>query len=218
MKPLLPLFLLAMSSLALAQVGPSEEAAGTGVAGSFEDDCRSCHDSGVPDLHHVLYGQAIVQDSVVPFPDATGDGVPESSYGCLNCHDSSLTVVRNCVACHSSPAGTVPDGTSLEEPLTVSSTALGALTLSWGPSCELTDSDYSVYEGTLGDFSTHSPILCSTAGYTSAAFALPAYDAYYLVVAHNHWSEGSYGVDGDGGQRPASAAACFSQTIGCPWP
>jgi hypothetical protein len=184
---------------------------------SFEDDCRVCHDSGVPDRHHLLSGQRIAQDSAVPYPDGNGDGAPEVTYGCLNCHGANFTVVRNCVACHTSPVGTVPDGTALaEDPLTVTVTALGALTLSWDPSCGVSDTDYAVDEGALGNFASHAPLLCSTNGATSAAFSPPAGNAYYLVIPRNHWSEGSYGLNGDGTQRPPSGSACLSQSIGCP--
>jgi hypothetical protein len=192
---------------------------GPAIVESFEDDCRACHDSGVPDRHHSLYGQLVAQDSVVPYPDANGDGTADATYGCLNCHGPSFTVVRNCVACHTSPVGTVPDGTNLaEDPLTLTLTAFDALTLSWDDSCDGgPDTDYAVYEGSLGDFTDHTPIVCSTEGATSATFAPPADDAYYLVVARNHWSEGSYGIDGDGTQRPPSTSACLAQSIGCPW-
>jgi hypothetical protein len=78
-----------------------------------EADCRLCHDSGVPDRHHLLYGQPIPPGSLVPYPDADGDGNPDAVYGCLNCHDENFTVVRDCVACHSSSAHhTTPAATS----------------------------------------------------------------------------------------------------------
>ena len=122
MRRFLPVLLLGALTLALAQENPDDSSgtSGTTVVSGFEDDCRACHDSGVPDRHHRLYGQLIGQDSAVPYPDANGDGAPEITYGCLNCHDPSLSVERDCVACHASPAGTVPDGTALAEgPLTV---------------------------------------------------------------------------------------------------
>ena len=219
MKRFLSVFLSGLLSLALAQESPNRASSedGIAVAESFEDACRACHDSAVPDRHHSLYGRALIQDSAVPYPDANGDGAAEYSYGCLNCHDANFTVVRNCVACHVSPVGTVPDGTSLaEDPLTVTLTVVDALTLTWAPSCGDTDTDYAVYEGNLGDFGNHAPILCSTAGATSATIVAPAGSAYYLVVARNHWSEGSYGVDGDGTQRPPSVSACLFQSTGCP--
>ena len=78
-----------------------------------EADCRVCHDSGVPDRHHLLYGQPIPTDSLVPYPDADGDGNPDSIYGCLNCHDENFTVVGDCTVCHigASPHHTRPSPT-----------------------------------------------------------------------------------------------------------
>jgi hypothetical protein len=60
--------------------------------------------------------------------------------------------------------------------------------------------------------------LCTTANATSATFAPLVGSAYYLVVPRNATMEGSYGLDGDGAQRPASAAACVSQVLdpACP--
>lgn len=69
-----------------------------------EADCRICHDSGVRDRHHILYGEPIPPGSFVPFPDADRDGQPDTVYGCLNCHGSRFTVVRNCIACHTESA------------------------------------------------------------------------------------------------------------------
>ena len=189
------------------------------AVGSFEADCRVCHDTDVPDQHHALYGMPILQESAVPYPDADGDGALDSEYGCLNCHDTSLSVTRDCVACHSSPVGTVPDRTGpSESPVTIAPVVGGDLVLSWDPSCEPSDTDYAVYEGPLEDFGDPAPVVCSTEGATTVTVTAPAEDAYYLVVARNHWSEGSYGADGNGIQRPASTSACLLQSIGCPWP
>ena len=65
-----------------------------------EADCRLCHSSAVPDRHHVLYGQPITGGSLVPYPDADGNGVPDATYSCLNCHGPNFTLQRNCLACH----------------------------------------------------------------------------------------------------------------------
>ncbi len=75
-----------------------------------EADCRICHSSGVPDRHHLLWGQPIFPGSLVPYPDSDGDGNDDTFYGCLNCHDSDFTaVVRDCVVCHTeSPHHTTP--------------------------------------------------------------------------------------------------------------
>jgi len=65
-----------------------------------EADCRLCHSSGVPDRHHLLYGQPIPDGSIVPYPDADNDGVADTTYTCINCHDAHFTVERNCTVCH----------------------------------------------------------------------------------------------------------------------
>ncbi len=69
-----------------------------------EADCRACHDSGVPDRHHLLFDKPIPPGSLVPYPDANGDGNPDSVYGCLNCHDATFTPIRDCTVCHTSNA------------------------------------------------------------------------------------------------------------------
>jgi hypothetical protein len=61
-----------------------------------EADCRVCHNSGVPDRHHMLYGDPIPPGSVAPNPGADPD------YVCLTCHDENFTVVRDCTVCHTS--------------------------------------------------------------------------------------------------------------------
>jgi hypothetical protein len=111
-------------------------------------------------------------------------------------------------------AGEVPDGAAGSVPLTVAPATGGRLTLSWGASCAAGDTDYAVYEGTIGaPFSSHVPITCSTGGATSWTFTPSAGDQYYYVVPHNAVSEGSYGRSSDGLPRPPSAAACLPQEV-----
>jgi hypothetical protein len=116
-----------------------------------------------------------------------------------------------------SGAGEVPDGDGVPGvPLTVALSG-GMITLNWDPSCNPGDSDYEVYEGTLGIFTSHAGIVCSTGGLTSSTFVAPGGDAYYLVVPGNASSQGSYGVDSLGAQRPASLSACNPQSlVTCP--
>ncbi|MHB1035044.1 MAG: hypothetical protein ACYC35_10215 [Pirellulales bacterium] len=66
--------------------------------------CRGCHSSGVSNRHHLLYGKPIPPGSKVPFPDADGNRVPDTTYGCFNCHGPSFTVATNCLACHTATA------------------------------------------------------------------------------------------------------------------
>ena len=116
-------------------------------------------------------------------------------------------------------AGVLPDGSGATKPLTVS-LAAGSLTLSWGTSCATTDSDYEVYEGTLGQpFAyNHSEKLCTTGGATTATFVAPAGSVYYLVVPKNTVSEGSYGHASSGSEIPQGSSACLPQQIAvtCP--
>ncbi len=111
------------------------------------------------------------------------------------------------------PAGGVPDGDAIPgSPLTVDLDPTGRVILSWGFSCLADDNDFGVYEGTLGDFTSHTARLCSTGGSTTATLAAsPA--AYFLVVPSNGTREGSYGNDSSGEPRPPAADPCLFQEI-----
>jgi len=108
------------------------------------------------------------------------------------------------------PAGWVPADTPLQLGMA------GGLTLglSWGPSCLATDIDYEVYEGQIGDFTSHKARLCSTGGQTSAEFIPDWGSTYYLVVPRSQSSEGSYGKTSSGEERPPGQPACLVQAIG----
>ena len=115
-------------------------------------------------------------------------------------------------------AGRVPDGGPAPgPPLTVVSAGAGDLRLSWGASCLATDTDYEVYAGTIGAFSSYAPIRCDTGGMTSVVITPAAGSQFYLVVPRNAAREGSYGVDSQGRERAPSTGACVPQAIGaCP--
>jgi len=115
-------------------------------------------------------------------------------------------------------SGAVPDGGGAPGvPLTVTASA-GNLTLSWGSSCAAGDTDYEIYEGSLGSFYSHAQKFCTTGGATTKTFPQPAGNAYYLVVPRNSVSEGSYGHAGGGAEIPQGTAACLPQQIAqtCP--
>jgi hypothetical protein len=72
-----------------------------------EAECRVCHDSidgnGTADSHHLLYETSIPEGSIVPYPDVDGIPGPDTTYGCLNCHESDPPgdfVERDCTVCH----------------------------------------------------------------------------------------------------------------------
>jgi len=117
-----------------------------------------------------------------------------------------------------SPAGRVPDGSTLPgTALRIDSGAGDQISLSWGESCELGDSDYAVYEGMLGDFASHTVAMCSTGGATSTGLSPAPGNTYYLVVPSNGTVEGSYGTASDGAPRTAAFSACFPQSVAaCP--
>ncbi len=111
-----------------------------------------------------------------------------------------------------------------ELPLDVTRDLLtGDLTLTWGPSCLASDTDYEIYEGNLGAattefFYSHTAKLCTTAGALNATFPdpAPAGSFYYLVVPRNDVREGSYGEGRDGaclGERPVGTVQCLPQEI-----
>ena len=94
--------------------------------------------------------------------------------------------------------------------------------LSWGASCEDSDTAYGVYRGTLASVRTglydHAAMLCGLAA-TTTTFPSSAVDEYYLVVPAGTDTEGSYGrslIGGGTTERPPGAGACEAQTISCP--
>jgi hypothetical protein len=102
-----------------------------------------------------------------------------------------------------------PDG------LFVAHDANGDLSLSWGRSCSYMDQDYELYEGAIGDWTSHVPRSCATHGRT-ATFTPPEGDVYYLVVPSEYEYEGSYG-SATSGERPLGLSACRQRLVNlCP--
>jgi len=101
--------------------------------------------------------------------------------------------------------------------LTVDKVGGAEIRLDWNPSCIVSDTNYSVYEGELGNWYDHRPVTCSTSGAVSHALT-PSYDAaYYLVVPTNGVFDGSHGVDSASAERPPGIAPCRVQDIAaCP--
>ena len=114
-------------------------------------------------------------------------------------------------------AGRVPDHQGVEPPLLVSRGSGPVVTLTWGASCQATDTDYEVYEGDLEQIYYHEYQLCSTGGATTANI-IPYYNnSYFLVVPTNGLREGSYGRDSSGAERPQGWAICRPQLVdACP--
>jgi hypothetical protein len=94
----------------------------------------------------------------------------------------------------------------------------GQLGLAWNPSCSDDSSDYVVYGGSLGDWTSPMPILCSTGGAVSIPVTPVLGSVYFLVAPRNTTVEGSYGTDSEGFERTTSPAACVAaqDTTTCP--
>ena len=112
--------------------------------------------------------------------------------------------------------GALQDGTALRldrdaaDPETVA--------LSWEPGCVASTQDYAIYAGSLGDFATHSPAVCSTGGAFDQLLHDVQNGSYYLVVPHDTEHEGDYGTDSSGTQRPAAWNPCEPRALAssCP--
>ncbi len=97
--------------------------------------------------------------------------------------------------------------------LTVGKGSAGDLELEWLDACPQAGTDYAIYEGDLGVYTTHTSIQCGTSGAnTMTVTPLPG-NAYYLVVPIEEGTERSYGLDSSGSERPVGLAACSAQQI-----
>jgi len=107
----------------------------------------------------------------------------------------------------------VPEQTADGLPLRLGKVAGGDLQLDWGPSCRVSDGDFAVYEGALGLFASHLPVVCSTGGATSLILTPVQNRGYFLVVPAGSGIEGSYGHASGGVERPLGSAACRAQVV-----
>ena len=127
--------------------------------------------------------------------------------------------INGCVPERWYGGGHVPESGS--GALQVSRSAGGELTLSWGSSC-VTNNGYAIYEGVLGDWTSHIPLSCG-ATFPAATFSEPAGNSYFLVVPTSinlipPDVEGSYGLLSNGSERPRSSQACIAEQAIVPCP
>ncbi len=114
--------------------------------------------------------------------------------------------------------GSVPDGDLVAgTPMTASLVAGGDLEFQWSASCASGDDDYEIYEGALGAFYSHTAKLCTTGGATTATITPSPGDRYYVIVPRGAATEGSYGRNHAGVERPPGSPKCLdSGTVACP--
>jgi hypothetical protein len=152
------------------------------------------------------------------FPDCNGNGEADiadiEGPTSLDCNSNSIPDECEVGAPVCGFAGGVPDGDFIAGVPLLLGRDGGDVVLSWNPSCLPGDSDYAIYEGTIGDFSDTKATTCTTFGATSATLTPPAESTFYLVVPSNGDREGTYGKDGLGIERAPTTEACFPQLIG----
>lgn len=92
------------------------------------------------------------------------------------------------------------------------------LRIGWSPSDCGGGTDYGVYEGRLGDWTSHRQIDCyDDGGDLEEVVEFASGDTYYLVVPHSVVSEGSFGTDSSSTERSRGISGCaLEQTLGCP--
>lgn len=192
--------------------GPGDQAGGNGNP-ILDPRLGPLQDNGGPTLTHaLLFGSPALDGG-----NSTGSGLTTDQRG------AGFSRVIDLPAANAGDGADigayeaqVPLGTGRVEGLLLHKAA-GNVTLSWGPSCQATDTDYAIYEGTLGAFYSHASRFCSTGGAAAMMFTPAAGDTYYLVVALNGTAEGSYGKNSASVERPQGQNACLPQQIGsCP--
>ena len=118
-----------------------------------------------------------------------------------------ITAISGALTINSAPGvGRVPDGIT-GAPLQICKN-FTQLDLTWGASCGAAATNFAVYEGTIGSWTSHTPLLCSTSNATSATVTASSGDRYYLVVPLSTTQEGSYGTTSAGAEIPQSMSPC----------
>ena len=131
----------------------------------------------------------------------------------LNYVESSWVVGMDNVRFTKEEPGRVPPDMVMER------AALGWVNLIWNaPGGCGHPEDYAIYEGEIGDWGSHSPVVCTDAQNNREERILAsAGDRYYLVIPLGSDTEGSYGLNSKGEQRPpGDIVTCRpSQSLTC---
>jgi len=154
-------------------------------------------------------------------------GPPAASYspGELVTTDSAIFALFEALG--GWPGGSIVDGMScggnpgrIPPTITIDPAAGGLLQINWSSSCSQGADDYGVYEGTLGNWYSHTAVDCLDNGAPFEEIVAPgAGDRYYLVVPHNDCrGEGSYGLCDTGvclvaDERPPGGVTCSAPHV-----
>ncbi len=160
----------------------------------------------VPDT--VLLG-----DAVSTAGDVDGDGAIDLLLGDPGSDGAFLFAGREFRS--AGPSGAVSGSGSAG--LEVSRLPGDLLELRWPGSCLGSSEDFAVHAGTLGDYASHQPLVCTTGGSTSWQIEAGAANRYFLIVSRSLDAEGSYGLASDGQERAAASSPCLPQQVtACP--
>jgi hypothetical protein len=156
----------------------------------------------VPYRGGTTIGDVVVHCS--PYGDTYLAAALEFDNGAVVTSKSAAVIVEDCDTAPRG-AGAVPDGGPGS--LLMGRAPNGNLTLEWGPSCTTTDHAYEIYEGTIGNWTSHAPRACNLQD-LSSTLSVPPFNAYYLVAPVSNWGEGSYGSGVGGFERTYGASFC----------
>jgi len=135
--------------------------------------------------------------------------------------ETILATSSDCPCLYAASPGQVPDGhfvAGAQLVVTKNVDDPTDLDMSWDSSCLRDVDDYSVQEGILGDWTSHTPHTCTTGGATRITLTPEEGSWYYIAVPLNPDAEGSYGNDSTGTQRPASTTHCRPKVVIEPCP
>ncbi len=131
---------------------------------------------------------------------------------CASSTCTSTLVGQTCLATTSEP------GTVFTLRLRKNALTEGNLDLSWDPSCSPYASDYSVHEGALGSWYSHTPVGCSSGGALSMTITPRSGNRYYLVAPISGSWTGSFGTNSTGAERPDADSPCTTDRAIAPCP
>lgn len=136
-------------------------------------------------------------------------GVQGSGWGVDDLQVTNLLEPGVCLA----SSGLVPATLALDK------VGPGVVRLAWDSSCASGAEDYAIYEGTIGDWYSHTMVDCADdGGDLEEDIAAGPGNRYFLVVPFNAASEGSYGADSAGVERPRGEATCAVEQVAASCP
>ena len=169
---------------------------------TFRFSCNDRDGDGIVDLHVCASSHAGTNARC----DSLAEAFPPSSMRC-RCNELETGIP---VTGGPPPAGQITGLVAQKLPS-------NQVQLSWNASCSANDNDYGVYAGTLGQWSSHSRVVCTTGGSTATTLVPGAGNRYFLVVPHGLF-EGSYGKNSAGLERAPASDACADQAVQRPCP